>query len=173
MLSDCEQLTIANIHWQTKDVGAITNHKWIVSLQISLFPSHRKAYMYDLIARQISQLAVDRILKDNLPKTCAAANISLSTCRQSLSSQSRTYSSHGKWMGSQWLAAQLVQHLFALYWGKKSTRLSKEVLIYSDACPRGVTLHRQKYSQIKRCKTHCFHLFSIWFKWGATDKPAP
>lgn len=81
MLSDCEQLTIANIHWQTKDVGAITNHKWIVSLQISLFPSHRKAYMYDLIARQISQLAVDRILKDNLPKTCAAANISLSTCR--------------------------------------------------------------------------------------------
>lgn len=35
--------------------------------------------MYDSTFGQIAQLAVDEILTDNLPKTCAAVNIFLAT----------------------------------------------------------------------------------------------
>lgn len=47
---------------------------------------------------------------------------------------------------------------------KKSSGLSKEALIYSDAHPRETHLQHQKYSHIKRLKTHAF----IYFKFDLT-----
>lgn len=44
--------------------------------------------------------------------------------------------------------------------GRKSSGLSKEAVIYSDAHPRETILQHQKYSHIKRLKTNAF----IYFK---------
>lgn len=60
---DCNTL---NLQWNITEAMDIFT-------QIKVLPSHSKACMYGSIVRQIAQLAADRILTDNLPKTCTAA----------------------------------------------------------------------------------------------------
>lgn len=98
---------------------------------------------------QTARLAVDRILKDNLPKTCAAANISMSTC-----SHSFIYACLGcsALMGNKWTPGDSLLGQFSLQVhcnGEKKTKkkpwLSKEAF-YSDAYPREITPQHQKQS---------------------------
>lgn len=174
-------MIIHKLKTNRKQCNYLTTTQWICNvmvpeqslllLEIKVLPSHSKAYIYDSTVRQIAQLADDGILTDNLPKTCAAANISLSTCWQSLSSLSRIFSPHGEWMDSLLVTScslcSVSEHIVMKRGKKKALDCQKRRWSILMHVPEGLFCIRSIVT--KRQKMYCFHLFSIIFKCGATD----
>lgn len=98
---------------------------WVLKEKLIYFSHTAKHVICPTVRRKMAQLADDKILKDNLPKTFDAV---MSTCSHSLSRLSGMFSSCRKQMDSQWLAAQSSQHLNALEWEKKQIVRSSVLL---------------------------------------------